>query len=350
MVFKNIIFPRLECPFPESVSPLAETVQEHTLEWVRRHGLIRDCSAFEHLRKSKFGWLAARAYPNARLDRLEIVSDWNTWLFILDDQCDECGLGQQPTQLSALHARCLQTLCGKEPAPNDLPLVFALQNIYGRLQPIASQAWLTRFANSVSEYFEATVWEAQNRFHEHWPDKSSYIRMRPYTGGLYTDIEMIEITEQVSLPCIVRSNPRLNQLVTITNNVVCWCNDIISLRKEEAHGDMHNLVLILRQESKLSLQESINHVQRLIDNQIRRFMVFETQLPSFGTHVDHDVARFVGVLRSWMRGNLDWAYESGRYNSSACHPIPTKARGYANLVTKPYSVGALPAIEISPEG
>jgi hypothetical protein len=68
--------------------------------------------------------------------------------------------------------------------------------------------------------------------------------MRPHTGGLYTDIELIELTEGITLPLIVRQHPHLQRLVLITNNVVCWSNDIISLQKERAHRDMHNPALI----------------------------------------------------------------------------------------------------------
>lgn len=350
MVFNNIIFPRIECPFPELISPYADVVHEHTLEWVRAHAMVKDKKAFEHLRKSKFGRLASRAYPDAPLDRLKIVSDWNTWLFVLDDQCDECGLGKHPKALAVVHNRCLEILCGQSPGPNDLPLVYALHDIYRRLKPLATQAWLTRFAKSASEYFEATQWEAQNRFDQHWPDTSSYIRMRPYTGGLYTDIELIEITEGIELPCIVRSHPRLIQLINITNNVVCWSNDIISLRKEKAHGDMHNLALIMNHESNCSLQEVLNQVKLLIENQIDRFIRFETQLPRFGRHHDQDIARFVRVLKSWMRGNLDWAYESERYHSEERPPVQHKIKACLEPIKKVWLPNHFSPADAWPEG
>ncbi|MGH8559481.1 MAG: terpene synthase family protein [Methylococcales bacterium] len=313
---------------------------------MRRFQLVENDQAFERIRLSKFGWLAARAYPNAPLDRLQIVSDWNTWLFILDDRCDECGLGKHPDRLSALHSRCLETLLGKEPEPVDQPLVYALHDIYRRLQPFASLVWLTRFTQSASEYFEATLWEAKNRFHKRWPDMACYVRMRPHTGGLHTDIEFIEITEQINLSCIVRTHPRLKQLIVITNNVVCWSNDIISLKKEQAHDDMHNLVLIRQQESGIGLQESLNQVKRLIDHQIQRFLILEKRLPVFGGEIDQDVARFVAVLRSWMRGNLDWAYESGRYSTQTADKSHSRTDSYENASKKIWAVGSCSQIDV----
>lgn len=313
MTNENIILPHLSCPFPEKISPFADKVHAHTIEWVKYFQLVTEKKAFERLRLSKFGRLAARAYPDAALDRLEIISDWNTWLFVIDDQCDESGLGKHPDQLLNLHNRCLEILSGYPTKPGDIPLIRALYDIYRRLKPLSSQAWMLRFAKSISEYFEATYWEAQNRFYKRWPDTDSYSLMRPFSGGLYTDIELIEIAEKINIPCAARAHPLLMELANLTNNVVCWSNDIISLRKEQAHGDMHNMVMVMQHEMKITLQEALNLVKKRIDEQIQQFLMIEKQLPKFVEFSDHDLKKYVAVLRSWMRGNLDWAYESKRY-------------------------------------
>lgn len=143
--------------------------------------------------------------------------------------------------------------------------------------------------------------------------------MRPYTGGLYTDIELIEMTEGIALPLAV---PLVQRLARITNNVVCWSNDIFSLPKERAHLDMHNLALILRHQEEIPLQAAVDRVAILTDGQVRRFIALEALLPSFGGPLDADVRRFVGVLRAWMRGNLDWSYESGRYRPTTPVGLP----------------------------
>lgn len=316
MTNDNINLPKLSCPFPERISPYANDVHHHTLEWVKHFRLVTNEKAFERLRLSKFGRLAARAYPDAALDRLEIISDWNTWLFVIDDQCDESGLGKHPDRLLALHGRCIEILSGYSTKPNDTPLIHALHDIYCRLLPLASNSWVLRFAKSAAEYFEATFWEAQNRYHGRWPDTDSYMLMRPFSGGLFTDIELIEIAENINMSCLARAHPRLMKLTALTNNVVCWSNDIISLRKEKAHGDMHNMVLVLQRERNISLQEALDFVKNLIDTQIQQFLILEKELPEFADVCDQDVKKYVSILRSWMRGNLDWAHESGRYKAS----------------------------------
>lgn len=334
MSSEEITLPSFFCPFPPAVSPYAEAVHQHTLEWVRRYALIKDERTFEHLRSSKFGWLAARAHPNAPLEGITIASDWFTWLFLMDDECDESGIGKRPERLAVLQGQFLGVLSGGQPETPldpeshdvrkriDVPLLHALVDLRDRMEARMPRAWRARFVHSVVEYFESSTWEAENRARGIWPDAATYIWVRPYTGALYTDIELIDLTEGVTLPLAVRKHPLMQRLMLITNNVVCWSNDIFSVQKEHAHHDMHNLVLILQRHGGLSLQGAVDRVAELTDAQVRRFIALEALLPSFGGSLDADVRRFVGVLRAWMRGNLDWSYESGRYRpTSASAPI-----------------------------
>jgi 5-epi-alpha-selinene synthase len=321
---KDLVLPRLYCPFPSQVSPFLEVVNEHTLAWARRFSLVQGERAFARLRDSKFPSLIARAYPRAPRERLAIISDWNTWLFLLDDECDEAGIGRRPDRLAALHARCLDVLSGFRPKSRpslfrprpgrpDVPLIHALLDLHSRMAALMSRAWIDHFATSVSEYFDAAVWEAHNREQGIWPDSETFGRIRPYTSAVYTFIDLIELSEGERLPLVARKHPDYQRLALMTNNVICWCNDLFSLAKERAHFDMHNLVLVLQHESGMSLQEAVEAVALLVEREVRHFVALEARLPSFGPTIDSLVQRFVAVLRAWMRGNLDWSLESGRY-------------------------------------
>jgi hypothetical protein len=308
-----INFPKIHCPIPSAVNPYAEIVDKHTLAWARRFNLLPNENDFEHLKKSKFGWLVARAYPNAPLEELKIVTDWNTWLFIRDDECDESGLGKNPTLLSAVQSDMLEILNGREPTQYDSPLAHALYDIRNRLLQKVSPAWMGRFIYSIIEYFDSCEWEARNRADGIIPDTAAYILMRPYTGALFTVIELISLTEKVYLPLHVRNNDVLRRLEIMSINVVCWSNDIISFAKESKHHDVHNLVATLLSSQHLSLQKAISLATDMTNAEISAFIELEKQLPSFTTEIDAELQRYIAVLRSWMRGNLDWSYESGRY-------------------------------------
>lgn len=325
MKIGEVSVPELYCPLPPAMNPEAEAAQDHTLAWVRRHALVRDEATFERLRASRFGFLIARAYPRAPLSRLAIVSDWNTWLFLMDDECDESGIGRRPQRLRTLHSRFVGVLTSASAritldtqSPDrhgriDVSLLHALGDLRDRMGALMPRAWMTRFVRSAVEYFESCEWEAENRERGVWPDAATYIRMRCYTGALDSDIHLIELSEGIELPLAVRKHPVLERLMYLANTVVCWSNDIFSLRKERAHRDMHNLVLILLHHEGITEQAAVDRVARLIKGQVQRFIALEARLPQFGPSIDAAVRRFVAVLRAWMRGNLDWSCETGRY-------------------------------------
>lgn len=160
---------------------------------------------------------------------------------------------------------------------------------------------------------EASVWEARNRELETWPDSATYTQMRPFAGGMYVLLDLIDLTENDTLPLVVRKHPYFQRLMLITSNVVLWCNDLFSCTKELAHQDMHNFALILRHQEDIPLQAAVDRVAWLIEREVKRFIALEVRLPSFGPIIDGMVQRFVADLRSWMRGSLDWSCESGRY-------------------------------------
>lgn len=325
---EDFVIPQLYCPFPPEVNPHVEAVHEHTLAWARQFGLVKDERAIARLRDAKFGNLVARVYPRSPRDALAILTDWFTWVFVLDDECDEAGIGKRPQRLAALHAHCLEVLSrlGPENLPTlsrprpdrpDVALIHALSDLRGRMHSLMSRAWMDRFAVSLGEYFDAGIWEAENRELGVWPDSESYIRMRPYTGAMHIAIDFIDLTEGETLPLVVRKDPCYQRLMLITANVVLWSNDLFSLQKERAHHDMHNLALVLQHEEDICLQAAVDRVARLIEREVKHFIALEARLPCFGTAVDSLLRRFVRVLRSWMRGNIDWSCESGRYQTSA---------------------------------
>lgn len=309
----RIILPELFCPFPSALNPAVEAVERHTNEWVRRFNLLPGEGAYRHFGAMRIGWLVARAYPNTALEQLQFLSDWTAWLFIQDDQCDELRIGKQPEELANIHAHFIDILSGMPPYNQDSPLAHALRDLRERIEPQASETCLLRFIHKVKEFFAGYFWEATNRANNIIPDVVTYMRMRLYTGGLYTYLELFEITEHLYLPLGVREHPTVQRLTQAALNAVCWTNDIFSLAKEMKQGDVHNLVLTLQHKHRLTLQEAIDRAAALHDAEVRTFINSELRLPSFGAAVDAELKRYVATLSSWMRGNVDWSYTSGRY-------------------------------------
>jgi hypothetical protein len=315
-----LALPTFYCPLPSAINPHVAAIQRHSLDWAQAFHLIHGDAATARFAASKFGWLAARAYPRAGFAEATIVVDWNVWLFVLDDQCDEGGIGKDPARLRAYFATLQAILRDPAGAPCDGPLALALRDVWGRMLARATPAWRWRFLQDADDYFDACVWEASNRAEGITPSVADYIAYRPLTGALITDVDLIDLTEHLDLPDAARCHPVVQRLVEMANNVVCWSNDIISLAKEMQRGDVHNLVLTIRHRDGCTLHEAIQRAVRMHDAEVRRFLATQRELPTFGPELDPDIARYIAVLRAWMRGNLDWSIDSGRYRPQSETP------------------------------
>ena len=318
---EQITLPELSYPFGSAISEHADEVHRGTLAWAWRYGLLSGDRAFRLFDATGLGRLVARTHPDSSLEDLKIISDWYTWLFLQDDMRDEAEVGRRPGELSEIDARFLDLLEGGEPTPLDIPLARALHDLSCRLRAHLrendiSEVWMRRLVRAVGEHLEATLWEAANRARGTAPAPEAYVRMRPLTGGLSIVTELVEIVEGIHLPQDVRDHPTVRRLTDASHNVVCWANDVLSLEKELRHGEVNNLVVVLRDAHGLGLQEALNRAVEMHDAEVGAFVELSGRLPRFGSAVDAKLERYASSLRARMRGVLDWSRESGRYREA----------------------------------
>ncbi len=158
--------------------------------------------------------------------------------------------------------------------------------------------------------------------------------MRPLTGGLSIVDELVEIVEGTHLPQEVRDHASVRRLIDASHNVTCWANDVLSLEKELRHGDVNNLVMVLREADGLGLQEAVDRAVAMHDAEVDAFVGLSGRLPSFGPYVDAKLERYVSSLKARMRGVLDWSHETGRYRVPAGSSPAVTAGGPATGVRR----------------
>lgn len=303
----------LTCPFPAAINTYAEWVQEATTTWALRFGLLRTPAEAQRFRRLQYGILMARAYPTAPRDALALIADWNTWLFLLDDQFDEMALGRDPALLGRYCAQALAVLRGHAaPAASDPASFHALHDIAGRLASQAPPQLLARLTACLQDSFGASAWEAANRAARRIPSEAEYRRHRPFSGAVYCYLTLIELATGVALPEAARSHPVLQRLTTMTNNIICWSNDVVSFTREHAAGNVHNLVAIVRHERGLTLDDAIDYVVALHNREVAQFEYACTQVPPCYA-ADVAVQQYIQGLTWWIRANLDWSTSTTRY-------------------------------------
>jgi 5-epi-alpha-selinene synthase len=302
----------LFCPFSAPVNPNTQTVGSATVVWAERQGLLTEAHVRSGLSNAQVGALVGRLNPTAPLEPLQLLADWCTWLFLQDDRFDEQRVGKDPDLVAAHYGRSLEVLSGAPLQGEDSAYVRALAGLSARFRARARAGWMRRFLRAVENCFEASVWEARNRAQGIIPALDAYRYYRSYTGGVFTLAEATELTENLGVPFELYDHPSLQKMLRCAVNVICWANDIVSLEKELRQGDVHNLVIVLRQEFGGSMQEAMQRAATMHNDEVRRYLDMEAEMPDFGAY-DALVRHYVTLQKAWMKGNLEWSYMSERY-------------------------------------
>ncbi|MGH3158760.1 MAG: hypothetical protein ACRDNF_19605, partial [Streptosporangiaceae bacterium] len=92
-----IQLPRFDLPFPSGISPVADSIIEHTSRWAQAAGLVADRQAVERLRRGGIMTAGPRLVPAAPMSAGCLVCDWTVFLIVIDDEFDDGReLGMRP--------------------------------------------------------------------------------------------------------------------------------------------------------------------------------------------------------------------------------------------------------------
>lgn len=130
---------------------------------------------------------------------------------------------------------------------------------------------------------------------------------------MQTAFDLAFLSEKITLPDVVREHPAVAALAQVCTNVVCFANDVYSCHKEQQAKDVHNLVVVLQHQCLCSWQDALDQAALLHNGEMQTFLSLEQQLSRYEWASDQNLQRYVGVMRSWIRGNFDWSQETGRY-------------------------------------
>ena len=314
--------PRLYYPFIPAEHPHIEQFERQCVErWAGKLGLHSKHRGFKKLQHSRFAVLLGRCHPEAGREELELIVDFAVWLFLWDDQFDNRIDDQlvRPEWIRQQNTLASSVLRGALPELDSAPLLWILSDIRERLAARMPASWMERFVRHCEEYFEGTVWESETRHAGIHPNVMSYMLLRRMTSGVHMVVDLIELAEGICLPDEVLAHKSLQQMVTITNDVVAWGNDLFSLASDMRDVGHLNLVLSLWEHVYPDLQDAVTWAAKMHDAEVVRFLRLEESLPSFGEH-DEAVKRFVKGLRLWMRANYDWSILTGRYTEPEAAP------------------------------
>ncbi|MFO0588224.1 MAG: hypothetical protein U0441_11820 [Polyangiaceae bacterium] len=297
--------PALFCPFEPGIHADVDAIQTASERFAERHGLVSGERAARKLHASKIATLVCRAHPNGRADALRIAADWTTLFCLLDDHIERL---ESPIAAREYLFELLAVARGVARFTKD-PARSAMAELRERLIEIASPAAFSRVEDRIAELFHMFCREAVVRASGEIPSLTAYVPMREVTVGIPVLLAIGEIVDDATLPDAARSLGPVQAAARMACNLVGWSNDVYTFEKELRDREPCNLVAVVARARRLPLHEAVAFAAAMHDAEARRLAALLDELALLG----EEVARYADMLRSWVRGHLDWGRETGRY-------------------------------------
>ncbi|MGW4356202.1 terpene synthase family protein [Nocardia sp. NPDC004582] len=318
---------------PVRVSRYGDRLESLILDWADSYRLVETARQRQRLAGTRLGELIARTFPFVREDRLEPLAGWFTWAFVIDDWYDGPG-----GSVAAGHGRALAQVLdalpvdGRHRVEHPGALFRQLAAVWDRMADGQSVQWRLGFVDCMAAFMESFPYEAINRRAEAVPGVVSYAQLRRQSGGITPCLYLLEYAAGREVPGMIRRSDPFQHMFNCAADVVVWVNDVVSLRKELAIGEVTNGVLALAAEQRCGLQDAVAAAYRRVGRIIDEFHCAEVELATLCadwrglTGQEHRAVRLcVDGMKYWMRGNLDWSMHSERYLQADVTRLGTSA-------------------------
>ncbi|KIJ41130.1 hypothetical protein M422DRAFT_68403 [Sphaerobolus stellatus SS14] len=310
------------CPYPAIYHPNGDALIDESDEW-----MITGCVSSNRnagLRRAMpqilAGKLAAFCYNNCSDERFRIVADFNIWLFFMDDLSDEFKTDETELFLDIVMNAMEDTTCYRpgitngEKHPQVEPDASLLaRDWWARMSAGSGPDVQRRIIKGVKEYLVAVRGQAEDRRTGNIPELEKYIVHRRLSSGCRPLFDIIEFSLDFQLPAEVVSHPLMVKMKDCVNEWVAFSNDIYSYKIEHARGDKHNMVAVMMERYKFTIQDAVDRVADHCIEAAKIYQECKANFPSFGAEVDSQVEEYCHVLQSWMSGCLAWSFVTPRY-------------------------------------
>ncbi|RWS24991.1 Terpene synthase metal-binding domain protein-like protein [Leptotrombidium deliense] len=307
--------------FPSKLHVDYEKIYEEVSKWTIKFNLyMGDREVYKRENVTK---LACMCYPDGDYNRSVLVSKFMVHVFALDDAVEckvECQFfdslvkhGSENKDVIALMDTCFED--------KETPLVTSFADIWKQMKLLTNITYQKRFSENYIWYLKTNDWEHKNLEMKRIPPLAEFLEYRHFTGGVDPSLNLIEIARNIFIPDVVAANVTFQRLCYLSGNIVVLVNDIYSFEKEKLCGQLNNLVTVMKNEYNISDEEAIKKATDFINDEIKKFLVIERLMPIFEEEMNDCVQKYVDGCKTWITGNHDWGFESGRYITFGMHNV-----------------------------
>ncbi|KAK2728947.1 terpene synthase metal-binding domain protein [Colletotrichum kahawae] len=263
---------KMMADWPKDQSMHLEAVNSKILQIIETHA-VNDTVRMR-LTKAMLSSQLAGWYPYASCDRIEALTSFQAWMFIIDDMLDQYSLVHK-FDFASLHVmladcrdfveRSLNVANTTETAPLQYKDHDAVVSFDEYAQAVCksysdNRPYRARIAKEAIATLDGYRQEALNRYAGRIPTLEEYLGYREASSCIMQVAVNLEFANGISLPEEVMESEEMRELYRAAVAVVWVVNDIVSLRKEIKEGFVENLVVLL----------SYGNVQKGIDGAVAR--------------------------------------------------------------------------------
>jgi len=310
----------LHYPFGYATNPYANIMEEKIKEWLAGPYSYLPEKAKQKYLHTGVGHAGGCMFPRANEAQLTTVCRFYIWAFMIDDTFEYATV----EELQAIHRRSLAILNGAPVHPGEI-LYRELPQLRQDLLATGSEAWLQRFCNSLTIYFEGIQQEIPYRKSMQFPAFEEFVGIREKAVNVYPLVDLAQAITGEILPSGVLEHPVLQRLAQLTCRILSWSNDYFSAHLEKGN-DVLNLVLILQHERNCSMEAAYAAAVEVHDQDVATFCLLKQALPDFGLYAA-PVVNYVENLALMIHGYLHWTHVFTERYKTGGHPSKDLKQG-----------------------
>ncbi|KUL23242.1 hypothetical protein ADL12_39895 [Streptomyces regalis] len=264
----------------------------------------------------RIGTGAAFVFPNSLGTDLDLASDLLAFHGIVNDQVHSAS-EQRAAHAAAICNDLLALLQHDSPAEPATPYGAAWCDLWLRLADGMPTEWQDRARHHHSQLFSAYLAPRIIL------TQAQYLDRRFITSGLAVWLDVAERTSHFELPEPVRASALIRDLCDEAVKLLILPHDVFSVEREEARGEVDNMVLVMEHATGKPRAQVITEIQAMVRDAGKRFLLLESRIPELGTTLalgPSDLAAmdsYVKAMRDCVRGLYDWQKGTARYDLQA---------------------------------
>lgn len=293
LIIDNIIIPDILVNYNVKINPFYFLVKEESKIWFLSYKFVNVKKEYKYI-KQDFTLFVSLTYPDCDKEKLRILSDFYYWLWIIDDKSElyETNI----VEMEKFFDKAIDK-------NNNDKYSTSLYNIIDRMK--LTKQMKSEFMNEINKYIKGTINRA-NKVFDNNITVEDYILARRENSAVSMAFLHIKYCLNIN---ILEYKKEFKKLLLLFDDYISLSNDILSFKKEYIEGDM-NIIMIIYKYYNFSLQKSIDHTYKMLNNILNDFNKISDKL----SNENKELENVILGMKYWISGYLIWTKNSPRYN------------------------------------